>query len=268
MSVKSSFFMPLVLLAVMAGCGPTGQCQETGGDYEKFKETIILRFKDRVPRQWGETVPGVKTKLNSTKKVIALTLDACGSKNDGYDSRLMDYLIRENIPATLFINARWIDKYPREFKVLATNSLFEIENHGFAHKPCSVNGRSIYGINGTSSVGEVVDEIEKGARKIASLTGRKPLYYRSGTAYYDEVAVEVAAEMGYQIAGFSILGDAGASYSQEQVRNALLRAEPGDVIICHMNHPESETAEGIIEAVGELKKRGFIFVRLSDSGMK
>jgi len=35
-----------------------------------------------------------------------------------------------------------------------------------------------------------------------------------------------------------------------------------------MNHPESETAEGIIEAVGELKKRGFIFVRLSDSGMK
>ncbi len=268
MSVKSGFFMPLVLLAMMAWYGSTGQCQETGGNYEKFKETIILRFKDRVPRQWGETAPGVKTKLNSTKKVIALTLDACGSKNDGYDSLLIDYLIKEDIPATLFINARWIDKYPREFKVLATNGLFEIENHGFAHKPCSVNGKSIYGIKGTSSVGEVVDEIEKGARKIASLTGRKPSYYRSGTAYYDEVAVEIAAEMGYHVAGFSVLGDAGASYSQEQVRKALLSAEPGDVIICHMNHPESGTAEGIIEAVGELKKRGFIFVRLSDYGMK
>ena len=76
--------MPFVLSAVMVWYGPTGQCQETGGNYEKFEETIILRFKDRVPRQWGETVPGVKTKLNSMKKVIALTLDACGSKEEAF----------------------------------------------------------------------------------------------------------------------------------------------------------------------------------------
>jgi peptidoglycan/xylan/chitin deacetylase (PgdA/CDA1 family) len=245
-----------------------GQSRETGGDYRNLKKTVVSCFRGRIPQQWGEIVPGVKTKLNSTKKVIALTLDACGSRNDSYDSRLISYLIRENIPATLFLNARWIDKYPGESRILATNSLFEIENHGFAHKPCSVNGKFIYGIKGTADVGEVVDEVEKGAEKIESLTGRKPLYYRSGTAYYDEVAAEAIAAMGYQIAGFSVLGDAGASYSPEQVRNALLGAEPGNIIICHMNHPESGTAEGVIEAAEELKKRGFTFVRLSDYGMK
>ncbi|MDO8786345.1 MAG: polysaccharide deacetylase family protein [Syntrophales bacterium] len=268
MGIKSGLFMFFALLMALVGDGATGQGQESGGDYEEFRETIVSRFKDRAPQLWGEVVPGVKTKLNSMKKVIALTLDACGSENDSYDSPLINYLIRENIPGTLFLNARWIDKYPGESKILAANSLFEIENHGFAHKPCSVNGKSIYGIKGTAGVGEVLDEIEKGAKKIASLTGRKPLYYRSGTAYYDEVAAEAVAAMGYQIAGFSILGDAGASYSREQVSDALLDVEPGDVIICHMNHPESGTAEGIIEAIGELKKRGFTFVRLSDYGMR
>ena len=67
--------------------------------------------------------------------------------------------------------------------------------------------------------------------KIEGPTGRKPRYYRSGTAYYDEVAVRVAADLGEDVAGFSLLGDAGATYSREEVRKALLAATPGDIII-------------------------------------
>jgi peptidoglycan/xylan/chitin deacetylase (PgdA/CDA1 family) len=177
-------------------------------------------------------------------------------------------LIQERVPATLFINSRWIDKNPEIFKQLAANRLFEIENHGYQHKPCSVTGQSIYDIKGTASPGEVFDEIEKNGQKILQLTGRQPKYYRSGTAYYDEVAVEIAGALGYQVVGFSVLGDRGATYSVAQVKAALLTAESGSIIICHMNHPEKETAEGVIAAVPELKKRGFRFVRLSDYNLK
>mgnify|MGYP002260309271 CR=1 FL=1 len=45
---------------------------------------------------------------------------------------------------------------------------------------------------------ELVDEIDLNARALEELTGRRPRFYRSGTAYYDEVAVQVAAALGQQ----------------------------------------------------------------------
>lgn len=242
--------------------------EQSKKDYQHLKQKIIFEFGNQSPVKWAEVVPGVKTRIDTDENVIALTFDACGSKNDGYDSVLINYLVKNNIPATLFINARWIDKNPAIFKQLARNPLFEIANHGFEHKPCSASGKSIYKIQGTRNAGEVVDEIEKNGRKIKALTGRKPKYYRSGTAYYDEVGVKIAERLGYEVAGFSVLGDCGATYSRKQVKNALLSATAGSMIICHMNHPEKETAEGVIEAIPELKKRGFKFVKLSDYSLK
>ena len=151
--------------------------------------------------------------------------------------------------------------------------MFEIENHGLKHKPCSVNGRSVYGIKGTESVGEVVDEIEKNAKRIEELTGRKPKYYRSGTAYYDDVCVEVAQALGCEIVNFNIIGDGGATFSKDQIKKTILGAQPGSIIILHMNQPSAhgkirgETAEGIEEIIPEIIKRGYSFVRLSDYGV-
>ena len=236
---------------------------------DSLKQQLTARFSGRGPLQWGETVSGVRTRLDTGEKVVVLTLDACGgAKGSGVDAGLMYFLSRERIPATLFINARWIDANPELFMRLAANPLFEIANHGMWHKPASVSGRSVYGIKGTKDVGELVEEIERNARKIEALTGKRPKLYRSGTAYYDEVAVEVSNALGHEVAGFSILGDAGATYSAAQVKAALVKAGPGDIIICHMNHPESGTGAGIMAAVPELSRRGFRFVRMSDYPLK
>jgi len=234
-------------------------------DYDRLKAIMVDRYGAQAPREWGETVAGVKTRLATTDKVIALTMDACGSpRGMEFDARLIEFLERERVPATLFINARWIGPNRAAFDRLAANPLFEIANHGLMHRPASVNGRSAYGIDGTRNVGELVDEIELNARKLEELTGRKPRFYRSGTAYYDDVAVRIAADLGEEVAGFSLLGDAGATYSREGVRRALLAARPGDIIIVHMNHPESGTGPGVVDAIPELRRRGFRFVRLSD----
>lgn len=232
---------------------------------DHIKQSIVATYQGATPQQWGETVTGVKTHLATQDNIIALTFDACGSKHGmRHDTKITDYLIKEQIPATLFINARWIEPNMAAFLRLSANPLFEIGNHGYQHRPASINGRSVYGIAGTNSVAELVDEIELNARKIESLTGKRPLFYRSGTAYYDEYAVKISESLGSEVAGFSVLGDAGASYSRQQVKQALLSATAGDIIILHMNHPESSTAEGLIDAIPELKRRGFNFVRLSD----
>jgi len=240
----------------------------TGGsaaDYAGLKQGLVNRYTGMVPRQWGENVSGVRTRIKTGDKIIALTMDACGSaKGMGYDARLMEFLERERVPATLFINGRWIGPNRAAFDRLAANPLFEIANHGLNHRPASVSGKSVYGIDGTRNIAELVDEIELNARKIEELTGRRPRFYRSGTAYYDEVAVMISGELGEQVAGFSVLGDAGATFTREQVKKALVNARGGDIIIVHMNHPEAGTGAGVMDAVPELKKRGFRFVRLSD----
>jgi peptidoglycan/xylan/chitin deacetylase (PgdA/CDA1 family) len=161
-----------------------------------------------------------------------------------------------------------MDANPDILQALSRNHLFEIENHGLNHKPCSAIGRSAYGLKGTKNIREVFDEIELNALGIQATTGLKPRYFRPGSAYSDEVCVEIANALGYELVNFSVRGDAGATYSKKQVKDALTHAAPASIILMHMNHPEGRTAEGLKEAIPELRKHGFRFVRLSDFGLK
>jgi peptidoglycan/xylan/chitin deacetylase (PgdA/CDA1 family) len=259
----------VLLVAVVSAVASSACASAAPQSLENLKLECTVRYAGVVPAAWGEKVPGVRTRLDTDEKVIALTLDACGSaKGKGVDIQLVEFLIRERVPATLFINGRWIDANPELFKKLAGNPLFEIANHGIHHKPASINGRSVYGIAGTKNVAEVVDEIELNARKIEEISGVRPKLYRSGTAYYDEVAVQISQHLGHEVAGYSLLGDAGATWSAAQVKAALLKAQPGDLALLHMNHPEAGTGAGIMAAVPDLKKRGFRFVRMSEYPLK
>ena len=233
--------------------------------FATLRERILITFTGKVPREWGENVTGVKTKVRTEANVIALTFDACGGKKGkGYDASLIDFLTREKIPATLFLSGKWMDENPEASKRLAGNPLFEIANHGLNHKPCSINGRSAHGIQGTRNIDEMIDEIEQNGRKIAILTGRKPRLYRPGSGFCDEYGVKIARALGYDVAGYSVIGDGGASFSRGDVRNALLGAPAGSIVILHMNQPAGETAEGLMAAVPELRKKGVEFVKLSD----
>ncbi|MFA6436981.1 MAG: polysaccharide deacetylase family protein [Candidatus Paceibacterota bacterium] len=234
-------------------------------DYEAVKQYILSVFGASIPFEWGEKITGVKSRLNTNDKIIALTFDACGgSGGSGYDKELIDYLKTSQISATLFLSGSWVDKNKEIAKDLSQDPLFEIENHGLTHKPCSINGKSAYNILGTKNIGEVVDEIEKNAKKIEAITGKKTSFYRSGTAYYDEVCVAIANELGYQVAGFSIAGDGGAKFSIDQIKKTLSRATPGSIFLFHMNHPQGKTFEGIKETLPILKDQGYSFVRLSE----
>lgn len=219
-----------------------------------------------VATQWGENVTGVTTRFQTDKKEIALTFDACGgsAKSSQVDEKLLEFLIVHQIPATLFINARWIDSNLETFKKLSANPLFEIANHGTLHKPLSTQGKSIYGLSGTNSGEEVRAEIEGNNLKIEKLTGKRPHFFRSGTAYYDEKAVAIARDLGMEIGGYSVLGDAGATFTASKVTTQLMSAKDGDIILLHMNHPESGTREGVADGILYLENRGFSFVRLSD----
>lgn len=226
---------------------------------------IVARYGHLEPHTWGFGAPGVLRTLPTTRRVIALTFDACGGPGgSGYDHELIEFLRRREVPATLFLNSRWIDANPAAFRRLAREPLFELANHGTRHRPLSVTGRSAYGIAGTRNAGEVYDEVAGNRAKLTRLSGAPPRFFRSGTAYCDDVAERIVRDMGERVVSFSVNGDGGATFTPEEVRRAVSAAGGGSVVIGHMNHPRGGTARGIAAAVPYLLASGHRFVRLSD----
>ncbi len=226
---------------------------------------IMARYGSLRPHTWGFGGPAVIRDLHTSRRVIALTFDACGGAGgSGYDQALIGFLRRRQVPATLFLNSRWIDANPATFRQLAGEPLFEIANHGTRHLPLSVTGRSAYGITGTRDAGQVYDEVAGNQAKLTRLLGVPPRLFRAGTAYSDDIAARIVTAMTDRLVTFSVNGDGGATFTAGQVRDTVTAAPGGSIVLCHMNHPGSGTAEGIAAAVPRLIQAGYRFARLSD----
>jgi peptidoglycan/xylan/chitin deacetylase (PgdA/CDA1 family) len=235
--------------------------------YVRLRRKVVSEYMHAKPGRWGEFVHGVDEDLCTEKKYIAFTFDACGGeRGDGYNDALIAYLKKEKIPATLFVTGRWIDSHFKTLIDLSKDSLFEIENHGLNHKPCSIDGESEYGISGTSNVSDAFDEIEANARKIEAIIHYKPIYYRSATAFIDEACARMAKQLDITAVSFQVLsGDAVAFTPAVEIEeNVLKNIKPGAIVIMHFNHPEWYTAQAIAMIVPKLRERGYEFVQLND----
>ncbi|MFD6398048.1 polysaccharide deacetylase family protein [Nocardia sp. NPDC060249] len=224
---------------------------------------VAARHAGARPQSWGVELAGITSSFPVSGKQFALTFDACGGPgNSEIDQALIDLLTAEQIPATLFLNKRWVDADPARVRRLAANPLFELANHGSAHKPLSVSGRSVYRVAGTASAEEAAYEVWDNHQRIIELTGRAPRFFRAGTAHYDEVAVAVVHELGEIPLGFTVNADFGATASAAQVQRAMSAATPGGIALAHMHRPRSGTAAGMAAALPALRAAGFTFVHL------
>lgn len=267
-SGQSAGSRSLRAVAFLLSCALATTClgreQESPPQQMLEKEQIVQKYRHVRPRAWGWNLPGVIMNFKAEGKTVALTLDLCGSKRDGLDERIVGFLERNGIKATFFVSLRWIQKFPGAFERLSKNPLFEIENHGAAHRPASLNGRSVFGLRGTANSSELYSEVVQTADAIEQLTGRRPKFYRSGGAYYDEFALMQISDMGFRAVGFSVFGDGGTGYSANTAKKAVSKARSGDIIIAHANHQEKTSGKGVVAGLELLLQGGFEFVRLDE----
>ncbi len=228
------------------------------------REQIVKEFAKRKPKRFDIVVPGV---VSEGRRDIALTFDACGGGRlgNGYDAKLIKLLEKHSVPATLFLNGRWIDANPGIAADLAANPLFELANHGWEHRPLTVAGQKAYGIKGTVGAGGVYDEVVRGLDRLAEVTGVRSPWFRPGTAWVDDIAVEIASRLGVSIIAFSINGDAGASAPKATVAANFARAKKRSITLAHFNRPEGATAEGLAKALPKLLDAGRTFATLTDA---
>lgn len=203
------------------------------------------------------------TQINKKNNTIALTLDACSG---AYDDDLIQFLIRNRIPATLFITKKWINSNPKGSQILKNNlDLFALEDHGENHIPAVIGkGRKVYGIAGEPDLLHLRREVLEGAKAIYNLSGTHAHWYRGATAIYDRQAALEIEKLGFKIAGFSVNADAGGTLSQSKIIENMRHVKAGDVVLAHMNKPRGYTAEGFSITLLELLKRGLVFVKLDE----
>lgn len=222
---------------------------------------VAARYAGATPTAWGVDLPGIVTSLPAgASPRVALTFDACGGRGGSQvDTRLLDTLRREGVPATLFLNSRWIQANTALATELIADPLFVIANHGTRHVPLSVTGQAAYGIPGTASAAEAVDEVWQNQLLLTGMIGTAPQFFRSGTAHYDDIGLAIVHDLGVHAIGFAVNGDGGATFSPKTVRHEVGGAPDGAIVLCHMNQPAGGTAEGIAGAIADLRARGLSF---------
>ena len=191
---------------------------------------------------------------NSNK--IALTFDACPTGTPyEYDEKVIAMLLRENVPATLFLSGRWIEKNADKAKFLASRPQFEIANHGFyhAHMTEKPDERAKRELGWTQAI-------------IIKLTGKRPRYFRPPYGEVDERVARLAAEEGLVTIQYDLAsGDPDPALSPTGIIRAVLRdAQGGSIIVFHMNRKGVHTAEVLPEVIQGLRQKGFVFVTVGE----
>jgi peptidoglycan-N-acetylglucosamine deacetylase len=206
---------------------------------------------------WAET-PAPLTVEHGPRdsKKIALTFDACPTgRAEEYDDKVIDVLVREKVPATLFMSGRWVEKNPEKAKFLASYPQFEIAAHSYYHPHMmeKTDDRDIRELKRTQAV-------------IKKITGKTPRYFRPPYGEADERIVKLAASAGLVTIQYDIAsGDPDPDLSPQRIARVILRdAKGGSIVVFHMNRNGVHTAEVLPQIIEGLREKGFKLVTVGE----
>lgn len=191
-----------------------------------------------------------------SSKMVALTFDACPTgKEDDYDEQVIEVLMKENVPATLFMSGRWVEKNEIMARSLAGQPQFEIANHAFRHPHMLEKDDE-----------RILQELQRTQSIIRKVTGKKPLYFRPPFGEVDERLAKLAAQAGLVTIQYDIAsGDPDAGLSAKRIARAIVaEAKGGSIVVFHMNRNGPHTAEALPGIIRGLRERGFELVTVGE----
>lgn len=208
------------------------------------------------------------------KKIVALTFDAdmtegmaqmlkSGQVQSYYDRRLIEQLRAFKTPATLFLAGKWIEMYPNETKDLASDPLFEIGSHSYAHKAYT---SSCYGLLPLDDT-EKIQDIGTSQYLVKQYTGTMPKLFRFPGGCYSQKDILLIQQAGMTTVQWdTVANDGFNSNSDAIVSNVVNSAKNGSIIVMHMNGFPNEPVDYIAvpQIIKILKAQGFEFVTTSE----
>ena len=182
---------------------------------------------------------------------IALTFDACPTTSS-YDERITKILTETKTPATLFLSGSWVRRRPELVLEMAGNPLFELANHSYTHKHMPQLPKDE----------QVLEELLKTQEELYNLTGRVPTYFRPPFGEFDIRLASLVGKAGLTTIEYDLpSGDPDEHATKPKLVSWVLKqAQPGSIVVMHMNHREFPTGDALPEIIQGLRKKGYELV--------
>jgi len=215
---------------------------------------LLLLFAPMSPAgsRWIMTAPGVVGHGARKSKEIALTFDACSTPRRGViDTGVVNALRETRTPATIFAGGKWARDVAPYLRTLAADTLFEFGSHAYMHPHLL-----------KLSSKEIRRELRRGARTIASITGRAPGLFRAPYGEIDARVAGIADSLGMRSIEYDLpSGDPDTSISRARlVKYVVAKARGGSIVVMHVNGRGRRTAEALPDIIAELRKKGYTLV--------
>jgi len=191
--------------------------------------------------------------IETTKKEIALTFDACESKKAAYfDSSIVNYMTKNKIPFTIFLGGKFAMRNAKEVRALSKLPFIEFENHSMNH----------HNHMDRMSDAQVISEVNQAEKVIYKLTGRKPEYFRFPAGNCNQRTINDVENQGLKIVHWTYAsGDPDKEITPIMLENEVDEmTKPGNILIFHINGRGYSTGAALPEIVDYLKKKGYSFV--------
>ena len=187
---------------------------------------------------------------------IALSFDVCPtSHTPPFAPELVAYLRRAHVPATFFVAGQWARANPPDLQVLKETPFFEIALHGDYHHHLQPGQPQA-----------IQQEIEGGRAALVQLGAHpQPLFRPPYGDAPPELAAVARKESVLPVLWDSGLGDPDPNRTAAVMeRDAFRWVQAGSIIVLHANGGGVATAELVRQLVPALRKRGYVFVPVSD----
>lgn len=194
---------------------------------------------------------------DSGEKVIYLTFD--NGYEQGYTSKILDTLNKEEVPATFFVTGHYVESKPDLVERMVEEGHI-IGNHSYHHPDFSIVSKE--------TMKKELETLEAAVSKITEQDQMK--YLRPPRGMFNEQTLKWANELGYIHIFWSLAfkdwetnKQRGENYAYEQVMKQI---HPGAILLLHT--VSSDNAEALPRLIKDLKKQGYTFKSLDDLVLK
>lgn len=160
---------------------------------------------------------------------------------------LLDILDKYQAKATFFVVGQWCYKYPDLVKLIAERG-HEVGNHSDTHPDMTKMSRE-----------QIAADIEAAGAKIEKLTGKRPTMFRAPSGAYNDLVIETARGLGYEVIQWDVDSVDWKDPAVEKIVTRVTeKSGPGSICLFHAG--KTNTLEALPQILEQLTKEGYTFV--------
>ncbi|MDL2210743.1 polysaccharide deacetylase family protein [Desulfovibrio sp. OttesenSCG-928-O18] len=289
---KTAFVLVLLLLGATSAFAATGGAAAlwTAGDLDGTPQDLERRaFRElrlpvpHTPRillsPLDATEDGVvrRVRVTSERKVAAITFDLCEleTNSNGYDYRIVNFLRRENIPATLFMGGKWMSTHPERVMQVMACPFFEIGNHAWSHGNFALMEEDMARsqVLRTQAQYEMLrDELAARAASAGfdaafmSAIPKKMTLFRLPYGRSSPKALRLLGSLGLQVIQWDVVAERlpGDNAEPQVAEECAAEVRPGSILLFHANGVPQNSHLLLERVVELLRAKGYAFVTVSE----